>query len=99
MSGTRAVTAAGPAHPHVRARFFDVCQDRVRSDVQLHGHQGVRLIVSLVIVQALHGKRLASTAALRPEDLQVLEDSKPQSIAFLSRDELPLSIAMLFDMT
>jgi len=53
----------------------------------------------LLDVQVIQKKTNTSTAALRREDLQVFEDGKPQEIAFFSRDELPLSIVMLFDMT
>lgn len=53
----------------------------------------------LLDVQVIHKKTNTSTAALRREDLQVFEDGKPQTISFFSRDELPLSIVMLFDMT
>jgi Ca-activated chloride channel family protein len=53
----------------------------------------------LVDVQVMHKKTNTSIAGLRREDFQVLEDGRPQAIAFLSRDELPLSIVMLFDMT
>ncbi|MBZ5601541.1 MAG: VWA domain-containing protein [Acidobacteriia bacterium] len=53
----------------------------------------------LLDVLVLQKKTNTSTAALRREDLQVLEDGTPQTISFLSRDELPLSIVMLFDMT
>ncbi len=53
----------------------------------------------LLDVQVIQKKTATSTAALRREDLQVFEDGKPQKIAFFSRDELPLSIVMLFDMT
>ncbi|HLJ46209.1 MAG TPA: VWA domain-containing protein [Bryobacteraceae bacterium] len=53
----------------------------------------------LLDVQVVQRKTNTSTAALRREDLQVFEDGKPQTIAFFSRDELPLSIVMLFDMT
>lgn len=53
----------------------------------------------LLDVQVVQKKTASSTAALRREDLQVLEDGKPQTIVFFSRDELPLSIVMLFDMT
>ncbi len=53
----------------------------------------------LVDVQVVHEKTKTSTAALRPEDLQVFEDGKLQQITSFSRDELPLSIVMLFDMT
>ena len=53
----------------------------------------------LLDVQVIQKKTATSTAALRREDLQVFEDGKPQQIAFFSRDELPLSLVMLFDMT
>jgi VWFA-related protein len=53
----------------------------------------------LLDVQVIQTKTGTSTAALRREDLRVVEDGRPQAITFLSRDELPLSIVMLFDMT
>ncbi len=53
----------------------------------------------LLDVQVIHKKTNTATAELRREDLNVLEDGEPQKIAFFSRDELPLSIVMLFDMT
>ncbi|HEV2446425.1 MAG TPA: VWA domain-containing protein, partial [Candidatus Sulfopaludibacter sp.] len=53
----------------------------------------------LLDVQVIQKRTNTSTAALRREDLQVFEDGKPQEIAFFGRDELPLSIVMLFDMT
>ena len=55
--------------------------------------------LALLDVQVIHKKTNTSTAALRREDLQVFEDGKLQQISFFSRDELPLSIVMLFDMT
>ncbi len=53
----------------------------------------------LLDVQVVHQKTATSTKSLRREDLQVSEDGKPQTVSFFSRDELPLSIVMLFDMT
>ena len=53
----------------------------------------------LLDVQVINKKTATSTAAVRREDLQVFEDNQPQKIAFFSRDELPLSIVMMFDMT
>ena len=53
----------------------------------------------LLDVQVVHKKTGASISALHAGDLQVFEDGKPQQITFFSRDELPLSIVMLFDMT
>ena len=53
----------------------------------------------LIDLQVIHKKTNTSTAALRREDVLVSEDGKPQKVTFFSRDELPLSIMMLFDMT
>jgi VWFA-related protein len=53
----------------------------------------------LLDIQVVHQKTATSTKSVRREDLQVFEDGKPQIISFFSRDELPLSIVMLFDMT
>jgi VWFA-related protein len=53
----------------------------------------------LLDVQIVHQKTLRATAAVRPKDLQVFEDGQPQHISFFARDELPLSIVLLFDLT
>jgi VWFA-related protein len=53
----------------------------------------------LLDVQVLHTKTRTSTASLRPADLLVSEDGVPQEIRHFSRDEAPLSIVLLFDLT
>jgi VWFA-related protein len=53
----------------------------------------------VVDVQVLHTKTRSPLATLRREDLQVFEDGKPQNILQFSRDELPLSVVLLFDLT
>ena len=53
----------------------------------------------LLDIQVIHRKTHTSTASLRQNDIQVYEDDQAQKISFFSRDELPLSIVMLFDLT
>jgi VWFA-related protein len=53
----------------------------------------------LVDVQVLHAKTRAPGPALAARDLRILEDGVRQDIRFFSRDELPLSLVLLFDGT
>jgi VWFA-related protein len=53
----------------------------------------------LVDVQVLHVKTGTPAAALKAQDLRVFEDDVPQEITQFSRDEFPLSVVMLFDLT
>jgi VWFA-related protein len=53
----------------------------------------------LVDVQVLHVKTGTPAGGLRAKDLRVLEEGVPQEISQFSRDEFPLSIVMLFDLT
>jgi VWFA-related protein len=53
----------------------------------------------LVDVQVLHTKTGAPAPALKPSDFQVFEQDAPQEIVQFSRDEFPLSVVLLFDLT
>jgi VWFA-related protein len=53
----------------------------------------------MVDVQVLHSKTGTSTAALQSRDLRVSEDGVSQQILFMSHDEMPLSVVLLFDLT
>jgi hypothetical protein len=53
----------------------------------------------LVDVQVLHRKTGAPAPALRVADFQFSEEGAPQRIVHFSRDELPLSVVLLFDLT
>ncbi len=53
----------------------------------------------LTDVQVLHKKTGTAAAALRAQDLRVFEDGVEQQIVEFSRDELPLSVVLLFDLT
>lgn len=53
----------------------------------------------LLDVQVLHKKTHTPTASLRARDLRVFEDGVPQEILEFSRDELPLSVVLLFDLS
>lgn len=53
----------------------------------------------LVDVQVLHTKSGTPAPALQASDLQVSEEGVPQEILYFSRDELPLSVVLLFDLT
>jgi VWFA-related protein len=53
----------------------------------------------VVDVQVLHVGTRSPLATLRREDVQIFEDGVPQKILQFSRDELPLSVVLLFDLT
>jgi Ca-activated chloride channel family protein len=53
----------------------------------------------LLDVQVIHSKTKTANGALQAKDFQVFEDGSPQEIAFFDRDQLPLSIVFLFDLT
>jgi VWFA-related protein len=53
----------------------------------------------LVDVQVRHTKTGAPAPALRAEDFQVSEEGISQPILHFSRDEFPLSVVLLFDLT
>jgi VWFA-related protein len=53
----------------------------------------------LVDVQVLHTKTRAPAATLHAGDFQISEEGVPQHIIHFSRDEFPLSVVLLFDLT
>jgi len=53
----------------------------------------------LVDVQVLHKRTRAPAASLQAGDLRIFEDGVEQEIRHFSRDELPLSVVLLFDLT
>jgi Ca-activated chloride channel family protein len=53
----------------------------------------------LVDVQVLHTKTNAPAPALQARDFQISEEGVPQQILHFSRDEFPLSVVLLFDLT
>ena len=63
--------------------------------------QVFRVRVDLVVVdaQVLNKKTKRPVEAMRREDFQLYENGVQQQIASFSRDELPLSIVFLFDLT
>ena len=50
-------------------------------------------------VQVLHTKTNAPAPALQARDFQIFEEGVPQQILHFSRDEFPLSVVLLFDLT
>lgn len=52
-----------------------------------------------VDVQVLHTKSKAPAPALQATDFRVSEEGVPQEILHFSRDEFPLSVVLLFDLT
>ena len=50
-------------------------------------------------VQVLHGKTNAPMGQLQARDFRISEDGAPQQITFFGRDDLPLSVVLLFDLT
>jgi len=53
----------------------------------------------LVDVQVVNNKTRTAATSLSKEHFQVFDEVAPQTISFFSRDELPLSLVMLFDVT
>jgi VWFA-related protein len=53
----------------------------------------------LIDVQVIHDKTGTTAAGLEAGDFDVSEDGVAQKISFLSRDQLPLSIVLVFDLT
>lgn len=53
----------------------------------------------LVDVQVLHTRSRAPAPALQSADFRVSEQGVPQTILHFSRDEFPLSVVLLFDLT
>ena len=55
--------------------------------------------LALVDVQVLHIKTGTPAPALQASDFKVSEEGVPQEILHFSRDEFPLSVVLLFDLT
>jgi VWFA-related protein len=53
----------------------------------------------LLDVQVVHTKTRAAAPPLQSKDLRLFEEGVPQEIVHLSRDEFPLSVILLFDLT
>src|SRR6266571_3635305 len=53
----------------------------------------------LLDAQVVHKKTRTTTGSLQKKDFQVYEDGVLQDIQFFGRDQLPLSIVLLFDLT
>jgi len=60
-----------------------------------------RAAANLVLVdaQVIHNRTKTSAPPLQQRDLQVYEDGVLQEIKYFSRDELPVSVILLFDLT
>jgi VWFA-related protein len=63
--------------------------------------QTIRVDTQLVLLDALvQNKKTGLTVdTLSAKDFQISEDGVPQTISYFSRDQLPLSVVLLFDMT
>ncbi len=61
----------------------------------------IRVSSRFVMIDALveNRKTRALIGDLREQDFQLSEDRVPQSITYVSRDQLPLSVVFLFDLT
>lgn len=59
----------------------------------------VKTELVLVDVQVLQKKTGSAVTQLQRQDFEVYEDGVQQRVAFLTRDELPLSVVFLFDLT
>ena len=57
---------------------------------------GVNLVMVDVTVKAKDGQIIGD---LKKDDFEILEDGVPQKIEVLSRDELPLNVALVLDLS
>ena len=53
----------------------------------------------LLDVQVIHNKTNTAMGQLQARDFELSEDGVPQKISFFDRDQLPLSVVLLFDLT
>ena len=53
----------------------------------------------LLDVQVINNKTKTATGQLEAHDFELFEDGAPQKISFFGRDQLPLSVVLLFDLT
>jgi hypothetical protein len=53
----------------------------------------------LLDVQVIHNKTNTAMSGLQAKDFEVSEDGVPQKISFFGRDQLPLSVVPLVDLT
>lgn len=53
----------------------------------------------LLDVQVVHKKTNTAMGQLQAKDFEISEDGAPQKISFFDRDQLPLSVVLLFDLT
>jgi len=60
-------------------------------------HVDTQLVLLDVVVENKKSGQAVDT--LSAEDFQIAEDGVPQTITYCSRDQLPLSVVLLFDMT
>jgi len=53
----------------------------------------------LLDVQVIHNKTNTANGDLQARDFNLFDDGVPQKISFFGRDQLPLSVVLLFDLT
>lgn len=53
----------------------------------------------LLDVQVIHNKTKTATGQLQAKDFELFDDSAPQKVLLFGRDQLPLSVVLLFDLT
>jgi len=75
--------------------------NRAHAQLPTQDDEVIRVNVQLVQVdaQVLEKKTGRAVSSLRKEDFQLYEDGVQQKIAELSRDQFPLSVVLLFDLT
>ena len=88
--------ASAAAQPPAQQRANPEADDQARSSLLVFTAQSEEVLLDVLAVDRKTGRPLAS---LQPADLRVLEDGVEQKIVSFSRDELPLSVVLLFDLT
>ena len=77
------------------------CRTIAQQQPGTSGDEVIRVSVDLVQLdaQVLDTKTHRPVGSLSKDDFELYEDGVPQKIAELSRDQLPLSVVLLFDLT
>ncbi len=101
LAGVLAICLFAPGLPQTRARAAD--HYRAQNAEQNKSEQApepIRVDVNLVLLDAtVKNKAGQIMADLKKDDFQIREDGAQQKIEFFGRDELPLNVALVLDLS
>ncbi len=89
-----------PARPIVFLFAFLACFSRIPVQAQDQGTAPIRVAVNLVVVDATVKTKAGQIMGdLKKEDFEVREDGVAKKVELFSRDELPLNVALVLDLS